>query len=140
MRSDATMWSEPECDVAVGRTVQHDLVGSLEFLFIVIGGQPADDDPVVASEMLPAKDDVASHRSAQLLVDREVAQKFIGRGAVELRVLNELFSQLGMGAQVQQGQRGLRCRGVDAAGDEVPENVEQLCVVEPLAVEFELNE
>ena len=107
MRSDTTMRSEPECDVAVGRTVQHDLVGSLEFLFVVIGGQPADDDPVVAPKVLPAKDDVASHSAAQLLVDREVAQKFICRCAVQLGVLDELSPQLWMGTQVQQGQRGL---------------------------------
>ena len=45
-----------------------------------------------------------------------------------------------VGAQVQQGQRGLRGGGVDAAGDEVPEDVEQLFVGEALAVEFELDE
>jgi hypothetical protein len=94
------MRSEPERDVTVGRTIQHDFVGSLEFLFVVIGGQPADDDPVVAPKSLPAKDNVTSHRAAQLLVDREEAQKFICRGPVELGALNELLPQLGMGAQV----------------------------------------
>src|ERR1700757_5063638 len=122
------MRSEPERDVTVGRAIQYDFVGSLEFLFVVIGGQPADDDPVVAPKSLPAKDNVTSHRAAQLLVYREEAQKFIRRGPVELGALDELLPQLGMGAQVLQGQCGLRCGGVDAAGDEVPENVEQLRV------------
>ena len=51
-----------------------------------------------------------------------------------------MLAQLRVGAQVQQGQRGLRGGGVDAAGDEVPEDVEQLFVGEALAVEFELDE
>lgn len=100
MRSDAAVRSEPECDVAVGGAVQHDLVGSLEFLFVVIGGEPADDDSVVAPKLLLANDHVASHRAAQLLIDREIAQEFVGRGAIELGVLNELLPQLGVGAQV----------------------------------------
>ncbi len=55
-------------------------------------------------------------------------------------MVDELLPQLRVGAQVQQGQRGLRCGGVDAAGDEIPEDVEQLFVGEALAVEFELDE
>ena len=55
-------------------------------------------------------------------------------------MIDELLPQLGVGAQVQQGQRGLRCGGIDAARDEIPEDVEQLGVVETLALEFELNE
>ena len=55
----------------------------------------------------PPTVDVASHCAAQLLVDREVAQELVGGGAVELGVVDELLAQLRVGAQVQQGQRGL---------------------------------
>ena len=95
---------------------------------------------VVLSEVLAVELDVAGHRAAQGLVDREVAQEFVGGGAVELRVVDELLPQLRVGAQVQQGQRGLRRGGVHAAADEVPEDVEQLLVGQAMAVELELDE
>ena len=140
MRSDASVWSQPKGQVAVGCSVQDDFVGSLELVLVVVGGKPADDDAVVFSEALAVDLDVAGDRAAQGLVDREVAQEFVGGGAVELGVVDELLAQLRVGAQVQQGQRGLRRGGVDAAGDEVPQDVEQLFVGEALAVEFELDE
>src|SRR5690242_19174843 len=100
MRSDAPMRSKPKRDVAVGRPIDQDFVGSLEFLFVVIGGQPADDNPVVAPKMLSANDTIARHGAAQLLVDREVPQKFICRAAVEFGMINEPLPQVGMGAEV----------------------------------------
>ncbi len=111
-----------------------------EFLLVVVGGQPADDEPVVFSEALAVELDVFGDRAAELLVDREVAQEFVGGGAVELGVVDELLSEVRVGAQVVEGERGLGGGGVDAAGDEVPEDVEQLFVGEALAVEFELDE
>src|SRR6202453_622477 len=65
VRSDAAMWSEPEGDVAVGCPIENDFVGLLEFLLVVVGGQPADDDAVVALQVLAADGDVARHRAAQ---------------------------------------------------------------------------
>ena len=41
---------------------------------------------------------------------------------------------------MKQAQRGQRRRGVDTAADEVPQDVQQLRVVESLAVELELDE
>ena len=114
--------------------------GLVELVLVVVGGQPADDDAVVFSEALAVDFDVAGDRAAEGLVDREVAQELVGGGAVELRVVDELLPQLRVGAQVQQGERGLGGGGVDAAADEVPEDVEQLFVGEALAVEFELDE
>ena len=134
------MRPEPEGHVAVGCAIQNDFVGAIELLLVVVGGQPADDDPVVFPEVLAAEFDVAGDGAAQRSVDREVAQEFVGGGAVQLGVVDELLPQFRVGAQVQQGQRGLRGGGVDAAGDQVPEDVEQLGVVEALAVEFELDE
>src|ERR1700722_5811175 len=107
MRSDTSMRSEPECDVAVGRATQHYFVGSLELLLVVVGTQPADNAPVIAPKVLLPKNYVASHGAAQLLVDREVAQKFVCGGAMEPGMVDELLPQLRIGAQVPQGQRGL---------------------------------
>ena len=45
-----------------------------------------------------------------------------------------------MGAEVEQAQRGQRRGGVDTAADEVPQDVEELAVVEALAVEVELDQ
>ena len=59
------------------------------------------------SEALAVEDDVVSDCAAEGLVDREVAQEFVGGGAVELGVVDELLPEVGVGAQVQQGQRGL---------------------------------
>ena len=89
--------------------------GSFELLLVVVGGEPADHDAVVAPQPLPAKHDVAGHGAAQLLVDREVPQELVRGGRVELGSVDELLSQLRVGAQVQQAQRRLRRRGVDAA-------------------------
>ncbi len=54
--------------------------------------------------------------------------------------VDELPAQIRVGAEVQQAQRGQRCRGVDPAADEVPEDVEELVVVKTPAVELELDE
>ncbi len=54
---------------------------------------------VVAPELLSAKDGVAAHRAAQLLVDREVPQELVCRGGVELRMVDELLSQILVGAR-----------------------------------------
>jgi hypothetical protein len=54
-------------------------------------------------------------------------------------MLDQLLPQRRMRAEVQQAQRGQRRRGVDAAADEVPQDVDELVVVEALAVEFELD-
>jgi hypothetical protein len=104
---------------------------------VVVGRDPADEDPVVASKLLARKDRVAADGAAELFVDREVAQKLIRRGAVQRRTVDELPSQICMGAEVQKAERGQRRRRVDAAADEVPENVDELVVVKALAVEFE---
>jgi hypothetical protein len=52
MRSDASVRPEPEGDVAVGCPVQNHFVGSLELVLVVVGGEPADDQPVVAPKLL----------------------------------------------------------------------------------------
>jgi hypothetical protein len=92
MRSDASMRPEPECDVPVGRATQQYFVGPLELPLVVIGAKPADDNPVIAPKVLTPKGNVASYGAAQLLVDREVPQKLVGGGAVELGVIDELLS------------------------------------------------
>jgi hypothetical protein len=38
----------------IRRPIQHDLVGALKRLLAVVGCQPADEDPVVAPQVLPA--------------------------------------------------------------------------------------
>ena len=43
-----------------------------------------------------------------------------------------------MGAEVKEAQRRQRGRGVDATADEIPEDVDELVVVQTLALEFEL--
>lgn len=106
----------------------------------MVGRQPADDDAVVLAQPLARQDNVVSYCATEGLVDREVAQEFVGGGAVELGVVDELLPEVGVGAQVQQGQRGLRGGGVDAAADQVPQDVEQLLVGEAVAVELESNE
>ena len=64
--ADAAMRPEPERDVAVGRPVEHHLVGPLEFPLVVVGREPTDEHLVVAPKLLTAKDGVATHRAAQL--------------------------------------------------------------------------
>ena len=70
-----------------------------------------------------------------VLVHRAVAEELVCRSAVELGTIDELLPQIRVRAEVQQAQRGQRRRGVDAAADEVPENVDELVVVQTLAVE-----
>lgn len=94
------MRAEPKSKVAVGCSVQHDLVGALEFVLVVVGGQPADDDAVVFSQALAVHFDVFGERAAQGLVDREIAQELVGGGAIELRVVDELSSWFWVSAQV----------------------------------------
>lgn len=100
MRSDAAVRAQPERDVAVGCAVEDDLVGPVELGFVVVGREPAEDDPVVLSQALAAEDDVVSDCAAEGLVDREVAQELVGGGAVELGMVDELLSEVGVGAQV----------------------------------------
>src|SRR6476660_4354539 len=124
----------------VGRPGQQHVTRALELLLVVVGRDPADEHPVVASKLLARKDRVPADGAAELFVDREVAQKFIRRGAVQRGTLDELPSQIWMGAEVQKAERRQRRRRVDAAADEVPENVDELFVVESPAVELELDE
>ncbi|BCP04549.1 hypothetical protein MINTM019_20050 [Mycobacterium paraintracellulare] len=63
------MRAEAECDVAVGCAVEDDLVGPVELGFVVVGREPAEDDPVVLSQALAAEDDVVSDCAAEGLVD-----------------------------------------------------------------------
>ncbi len=139
-RTDAAVRAQSERDVVVGRAVQQHLTRAFELLLIVVGRDPADEDPLVAPKLLARKDSVTADGAAQLFVDREVAQKFICRGAIQIRTVDELPSQIRVCAEVQQAERGQRCRGVDPAADEVPEDVDELGVVKSPAVELELDE
>src|SRR6476660_7968396 len=53
------------------------------------------------SSWLSANDSVATDRAAERLVDRAVPEVLVGRGAVQLRVVDELLPQLRMGAEMQ---------------------------------------
>ena len=129
-----------EREVPIGASVQHHLPRILELVLVVIGGQPADDDAIVAAQRLSPEFDVPRHRPAQLLIDGEVAKELVGGTRIQLGPVDQLALQLRMSREVQQAQRGLGGRGVDAACDEIPQDVQQLGVTESLAFEFELNE
>ena len=64
-------------------------------MLVVVGGEPADDDAVVSPKPLPSEDHIASHGAAQLLIDREVAQKLVRGCLVQRGLVDELLSQLG---------------------------------------------
>src|SRR4051794_3805925 len=99
------MRAEPEGDVAIGCTVEHDFVSARERCLVVIGRKPADDYLVVAPKLLSAKDGISGHGAAQRLGDRAVSKKLVRCAAVELRAVDQLRAQFGLRAEVQQAQR-----------------------------------
>ena len=102
--ADAAVRPEPKRDVAIGSPVEHHFVGSLEFPLVVVGREPADEHLVIAPKLLTAKDGVATHGAAQRLVDRAIPEKLVCRGAVALGTVDELLSQIRMGAEVKQAK------------------------------------
>ncbi len=89
------MRAEPERDVAIGRTVQLHLAGPIELPLVVVGRIPADEDAVVAPQLLTAQLGVPTDGAAELLVDREVAQELVGGSAVQRRIVDQRCRRFG---------------------------------------------